>query len=182
LETELEGSHAVMLGMSLATLTVLHVVLSLVGMLAGAVVVVGVLASRRLPVWSLVFLSTTALTSFTGFFFPVERLVPPHIVGVVSLIALAVAAVALYVYQLSGSWRLIYAIGVLLGLYLNVLIGVLQAFQKLHPLQSLAPTPAAPPHLVAQVVVLLIFVALGVVAVKSFRPEGDASISPSEAG
>jgi hypothetical protein len=170
-----------MLGMSLATLTVLHVVLSLVGMLAGAIVVVGMLGSRRLPVWSFVFLATTALTSISGFMFPVDGLVPPHVIGAVSLLALAAAAVALYAGQLAGSWRSAYVIGVFVGLYLNVVIGVVQAFGKLQSLQSLAPTPAALPHLVVQVVVLLIFVALGIMAAKSFRPEADASILPSEA-
>src|SRR5207342_977012 len=106
--------------MSTATFTLLHVVLSLIGIAAGFVVLFGLLTSRRLDGWTALFLGTTVLTSVTGFFFPRDQILPSHIVGVISLVVLAVAIVALYVYRLAGSWRWIYVASAVLALYLNV--------------------------------------------------------------
>jgi hypothetical protein len=113
----------------------------------------------------------TVLTSVTGFFFPFTKFGPPHAFGVLSLIVLAVAIPALYVYHLAGPWRWLYVTGAVVALYFNVFVGVVQAFQKLSFLQPLAPTQSEPPFLVAQAVVLVIFVVLGIVAVRSFHPE-----------
>jgi len=160
--------------MSLATFTLLHVVLSLIGIVAGIIVVIGMLGSKRLPGWTALFLVTTVLTSVTGFLFPFERLMPSHIVGVISLVVLAAAIVGLYIYHLAGAWRWIYVVGSVVALYLNVFVAVTQAFMQIPPLTALAPTQSEPPFAIAQLVVLAIFVWLGFRAVRSFHPEMEA--------
>jgi hypothetical protein len=110
------------------------------------------------------------LTSVTGFFFPFEHLLPSHIVGIVSLAVLAAAIVALYSGRLAGGWRWIYVVTAVLALYLNVFVAVVQAFQKIAFLHGLAPTQSEPPFAVAQGAVLIIFIVLGIVAVKRFHP------------
>jgi hypothetical protein len=160
------------LGMSTYAFTLLHVVISLIGIVTGSIVLFGMLAGKRLDVWTAIFLATTVLTSVTGFLFPIARIGPPHIVGVISLVALAIAILALYVYRLEGAWRWIYVVTAVLSLYLNVFVGVVQAFQKLSFLEPLAPTQSEPPFLIAQAAVLGIFVLLGVLASSRFRPVG----------
>jgi hypothetical protein len=156
--------------MSTSTFTLVHVVLSLVGIAAGLVVLRGMLDSRRLEGWTALFLTTTVLTSVTGYFFPRDQILPSHIFGAVSLIALAIAIVALYGYRLARSWRWIYVGTAVLALYLNVFVAVVQAFLKIPFLNALAPTQDSPVFAAAQGVVLLVFVALGWLAVRSFRP------------
>jgi hypothetical protein len=165
------------LGMSISTFTLVHVVLSLVGIFAGLVVVFGMFGSKKLEGWTALFLATTVLTSVTGFFFPFDKILPSHIVGIISLVVLAIAILALYALHLAGSWRWIYEVSAVLALYLNVFVGVVQAFQKLPLLASLAPTQSEPPFLIAQAVVLVIFVGLGIAAVRSFHPPADALAS-----
>ena len=109
------------------------------------------------------------LTSVTAFFFPSTSFGPAQVVGVLSLVVLAAAIVALYFFRLAGPWRWIYIVGAVLALYLNVFVAVVQAFQKLPPLAALAPTQSEPPFLIAQLVVMAIFIVLGVVAVKRFH-------------
>jgi len=162
------------LGMPTSTFTLVHVVLSLVGIFAGLVVVFGMLGSKRLDGWTALFLATTVLTSVTGFFFPFDKILPSHIVGIISLVVLAIAILALYALHLAGPWRWIYVVSAVVALYLNVFVGVVQAFQKVPLLASLAPTQSEPPFLIAQAVVLVIFVVLGIAAVRSFHPPTDA--------
>ena len=164
------------LGMSTSTFTLVHVVLSLVGIVAGLIVVFGMFASKKLDGWTTLFLATTVLTSVTGFFFPFDHILPSHIVGIISLVVLAIAILALYALRLAGPWRWIYVVSAVVALYLNVFVGVVQAFQKLPPLALLAPTQSEPPFLIAQSVVLVIFVGLGVVAVRSFHPVAEAPV------
>jgi hypothetical protein len=149
------------------------VVRSLAGILAGLVVLFGMFGSK-LNGWTSFFLATTILTSVTGFFFPRDHLLPSHIVGILSLVVLAVAVLALYGYRLAGSWRWIYVTGAVVALYFNVFVGVVQAFEKLPFLKPLAPTQSEPPFLAAQAVVLATFVVLGIVAARSFHPETKA--------
>jgi hypothetical protein len=162
------------LGMSVATFTTVHVILSLIGIVTGIVVLFGMLSGKRLDGLTAIFLATTVLTSVTGFLFPSDHLLPSHIVGIISLVMLAVAILALYVYRLAGSWRWIYVAGAVVALYFNVFVGVAQAFRKLPFLTPLAPTQSEPPFLIAQAVVLTIFVVLGGVALKTFHPEATA--------
>jgi hypothetical protein len=158
------------LGMSTAAFTQFHVILSLIGILSGLVVAFGMLDARRLPAMTALFLTTTVATSATGFMFHFASFGPPEIVGVISLLVLAVALLALFSYQLAGQWRLIYVVAALLALYLNVFVGVVQTFQKVPFFHALAPTQTEPPFKIAQGIVLLAFIALGVAAVKKFRP------------
>jgi hypothetical protein len=157
-------------GMSIQSFVVLHVVISLIGIAAGSIVLFGMFGSKRLPGWTALFLLTTVLTSVTGFMFPISRVGPPHIVGAISLVVLAVALLGLYAFRLAGPWRWIYAGSAVLALYLNVFVGVVQAFQKLPGLQELAPTQTEPPFVAAQLAVLVAFVLLGIVAAIRFRP------------
>jgi hypothetical protein len=159
------------LGLSLHAFTVLHVIISLIGIFSGIVVVFGMLRSSSRKVWTAIFLSTTVLTSVTGFFFPVAGFLPSHAVGILSLIVLAFAFVALYVFHLAGAWRWIYVVSSAVALYFNVFVGVVQSFQKVAFLQPLAPTQSEPPFLVAQVVVLGLFVIAGFLAVRRFHPQ-----------
>jgi hypothetical protein len=159
------------LGMSLHTFTLVHVLLSLAGLASGLVVVIGLLKGRRLDGWTAFFLATTVATSATGFLFPVDHVLPSHIVGVISLVVLALAIVARYPFHLAGAWRRVYVIGAVLALYLNAFVGVVQAFMKIPALKALAPTQAEPPFAIAQILVLALFVALGTFAVLRFRPQ-----------
>lgn len=158
------------LGLSTATFTLLHVVSSLIGILSGLLVLVGMLAAKRQPGWTLLFLATTIATSVSGFFFPADSFGPSHVVGVLSLVALAVALLARYVNRLAGASRWIYVAAAMLALYLNIAVGIVQAFQKLAFLEALAPTQSEPPFLYTQLAVLAIFIVLGAVALIRFRP------------
>jgi hypothetical protein len=158
-------------GISLATLTFGHVVLSLVGIGAGSVVLSGLLHGRERTGWTPLFLATTAATSVTGFAFPADHLLPSHVVGIVSLVVLVVAIPARYGSRLRGAWRPIYVVGAALALYLNVFVGVAQAFMKISALHALAPRQTEPPFLIAQVAVLVLFVILTIVATKRARVE-----------
>src|ERR1700680_401875 len=152
------------LGMSTATYTFLHVLISLIGIGSGLIVMFGFLTAKRLNGLTAVFLVTTVLTSVTGFGFPFDHLLPSHVVGIISLIVLAIAILARYAFHMAGAWRASYVIGATLALYLNVFVFVAQLFQKVPALKALAPTQKEPPFLVAQLVVLLIFMGLAVLA------------------
>jgi hypothetical protein len=158
------------LGMSVGAFTTLHVIISLVAIAAGLVVLVAMIGNRRLDGLTAFFLATTVLTSVTGFFFHSKAIGPPHIVGVISLVVLAAALFALYVRKLAGIWRPVYVITAVISLYLNCFVGVVQAFQKAPFLNALAPTGSEPPFAVAQGLTLLIFVVLGYLAVRKYRP------------
>ncbi len=159
------------LGMSLSTFTTFHVILSLIGILAGLVVLFAMFGSNGVPGWTAIFLATTILTSVTGFLFPFAKLLPSHIVGIISLVILSVALFALYGNRLAGAWRWIYVASAVLALYLNVFVAVVQSFLKISALRQLAPTQSEPPFAIAQGAVLLAFVALLVVAVRRFHPQ-----------
>ena len=148
----------------------IHVILSLIGILTGLVVLYGLITGILLGAWTAIFLATTILTSVTGFPLPPFGFDPPRVVGVISLVLLALAVAALYSFRLAGAWRWIYVASAVAALYLNVFVAVVQSFQKLPPLHALAPTGSEPPFLVSQIVVLAAFVVLGVTAAIRFRP------------
>ena len=157
------------LGMSLSTFTTVHVVLSLIGIASGIVCLFALVNSRIPTGTTATFLLTTVATSVTGFFFPNLKIGPPVIFGVVSLIALTPVLLAIYRYHLAGPWRWIYVAGAAFALYLNSVVGVVQAFQKLAFLKPFAPTQSEPPFLVAQLVVLVVIAGLTFLALKRFR-------------
>jgi hypothetical protein len=146
-------------------------VLSLIGIVAGFIVVAGMLGSKRMPSWTAVFLIMTVLTSVTGFFFPFVGLLPSHIVGVISLVVLAVAIAGLYLFKLAGASRWIYVVTAVLALYLNVFVLVVQAFLKVPFLHALAPTQSEPAFIIAQGLALIVMAGLGIAALRSFRPD-----------
>lgn len=162
------------LGLSIATFTLVHVIISLVGIAIGLVVLLGMLRGNMAPGLTGIFLATTLLTNFTGFLFPISGFTPALPVGVLSTVILAIALLALYGFRLAGAWRPIYVITAIAALYLNVFVAVVQAFQKLGPLQELAPTQSEPPFLAAQGLVLVLFVIAGFIALQRFSPAGPA--------
>jgi hypothetical protein len=153
----------------ITTFTLIHTLISLVAIVAGLVVVGGLMSGARLDGWTGLFLVTTALTSITGFGFPFVRLLPGHIIGILSLILLVPVILARYRKRLEGVWRGVYVVGSVLVLYLNVFILVDQLFKRIPALIVLAPTHKEPPYGLTQVLVLALFVALGVGAFKLFR-------------
>jgi len=158
------------LGMSVALFTTIHVIISLVAILAGFVVVFGMLQNRHSGLWAAIYLVLIALTSLTGYPIPPLGLDPPQVIGTISLVVIVVAIAALYVFHLSGVWRGIYVAAAVAALYFDCFVGVAQALGKVPALHALAPTQSSPGFLVAQIVVLVIFVFLGYFGVKRFHP------------
>jgi hypothetical protein len=158
------------LGLSLATFTLVHVAISLIAIAAGLIAMVGLLTSNPLRGWTALFLLTTILTSVTGFLFPFAKLLPSHIVGIISLVLLAVAVYALYGARLNGVWRPVYVISAMLSLYLNVFVLIVQGFVKVGFLNRLAPTQTEPPFLAVQGAALLFFAVVIFLATRRFRP------------
>jgi hypothetical protein len=158
------------LGLSLAQFTFLHVFLSLIGIGAGIFIIYGLLNSLRLGILTALFLVTTVLTSVTGFLFPFNGITPGIILGILSMIALILAIVALYVKTLAGPWRGTYVVSVCVAFYFNFFVLVAQGFAKVPALHSIAPTQTAPGFAFAQLAVLVIFILLTVRALNKFHP------------
>jgi len=160
------------LGMSLSAFTTLHVVISLIAIVAGIIVMFGMLGSNPMPGLTAIFLLFTILTSVTGFLFPFKGVTPADVVGALSLLLLAIACIALYVMKLSGGWRWIYVVTALISLYLNVFVLVIQSFLKIPALSAVAPgnPPSGPVFAVVQGIVLVFFVLMIIGAVRRFRP------------
>jgi hypothetical protein len=156
--------------MILRAYTIIHTLISLIGIVTGLIVLFGLLAGKRLDGWTKWFLITTVLTSVTGFFFPFHGFTPAIALGIMSLIALAVAIFARYPRQLAGHWRWIYVVTAVIALYFNVFVLVVQTFEKIPALHAMAPTQTEQPFKLTQVVVLAIFVLLGIIAPIRFRP------------
>jgi hypothetical protein len=163
------------------TFTIIHVVISLIGIASGFVVMYGLLAGKRLNGWTALFLASTVATSLTGFGFPFDHLLPSHKVGIISLFVLALAILARYVLHLAGRWRWVYVVSAVIALYLNVFVGIVQSFQKVPALKALAPTQSETPFLLTQLFVLALFVALAIVAAIRFRlaPVGPLASTPA---
>lgn len=165
------------LGMSIAAFTTLHVIISLVAIVSGVIALIAMLNGRAPAGWTALFLATTVLTSATGFLFPSSGVTPGQAVGALSLILLAVALFAFYGQRLSGSWRWIYVVTAVAALYFNCFVAVVQSFEKLPFLHALAPTQAEPPFQAAQLVVLAIFVVAAIFALRRFHPERRAAVA-----
>src|ERR1700682_480818 len=163
------------LGMSLSTFVTVHVIISLIGIVAGIIVMFGMLGSNRMPGLTAIFLLFTMLTSATGFLIPPllsDKLLPSHMIGILSLVLLAIACLALYGMKLSGAWRSVYVVTAMTSLYLNVFVLIIQAFLKVPALHALAPSvpPSEPPFAIIQGIVLVFFVIVIIGAVRRFRP------------
>jgi hypothetical protein len=155
--------------LGLQPFTFAHVLISLIAIATGFVVLFGLLNAKRLEGWTGVFLVTTVATSVTGFGFPIDIILPSHIVGIISLVVLAVAIIARYAFRLAGPWRVVYVIGAGIALYLNVFVLVVQLFRKVPALNALAPTQSEPPFALTQGAVLVVFVVLVAAAAMRFR-------------
>lgn len=153
-------------GLTLATFTAVHVALSLVGLIAGIAMLVQLIAGQRLGAWNGPFLAATILTSVTGFFFP-GPFGPAHVIGIISLVVLAVAMFALSVMKRGRIWCIVYAAAASTAIYLNAFAAVVQSFQKVPRLAALAPTQSEAPFVVAQGVLLVLFVVAGTLAARS---------------
>ena len=163
------------LGMSLSTFVTVHVIISLIAIVSGVIVMFGLLTSKSMPGLTAIFLLFTILTSATGFLIPPllsEKLLPSHMIGILSLVLLAIACFALYGQKLSGAWRWIYAVTALLSLYFNVFVLVIQSFLKIPALTVLAPgnPPSGPVFAVVQGIVLVFFILMIIGAIRRFRP------------
>jgi hypothetical protein len=150
------------------TFIFIHVSISLLVIASGFVVRFGLIAGKRLNAWTAFFLVTTIATSVTGFGFPIHGLTPGIVVGVISLVVLAVAVYARYGRHLAGAWRLVYVIMAVIAFYLNFFVLIVQSFQKVPALKSLAPTQSEPPFAIAQVVASAALIVLGFLAAKRF--------------
>jgi hypothetical protein len=157
--------------MGLSIFTLVHVIISLVGIAAGFGMLSGLLAARLFPRWTAVYLVTTLATSVTGFFFPFKGFTPAIGFGILSSIVLAVALYALYSRRLAGKWRRAFVINSVVALYLNVFVLITQLFQKMPALKELAPTQTEPPFGITHGVVLVAFVLMGMKATSRFRGE-----------
>ncbi len=157
-------------GMSLATYTTVHVVISLIGIASGLIVLAGLLGGKLSGAWNSLFLVTTVLTSVTGFGFPNTKVTPGIILGVLSLIVLAIAIFAFYGRHLQGIWRRTYVITAMIALYFNVFVLVAQLFEHVPAIHALAPTQTEAPFKIAQLLLLVVFAVLIGAAAKKFRP------------
>jgi hypothetical protein len=155
--------------MSLATYTIVHVIISLIGIATGFIVLFGLLKGKLFGSWNTTFLATTVLTSVTGFFFPFTKVTPGIVLGVLSLIVLAIAIFALYVFHLNEPWRRTYVITALIALYFNVFVLVAQTFEKVPAIHALAPTQTEAPFKIAQLLLLVFFIVVITAAAKKFR-------------
>ena len=151
------------------TFTKVHVVISLIGIASGLVVLFGMLSAQRFDRWTALFLLSTLATSVTGFLFPFHGVTPGIVVGIISVVVLAIAIFARYPHHLRGRWRWIYVVSALVALYLNVFVLIAQLFQKVPQLKALAPTQSEPPFAITQLGVLVLFGLLGIVATIKFR-------------
>lgn len=156
--------------LGMPTFTFVHTALSLVALVSGLVVVFGLIGSRALPAWTAIFLVTAVATSATGFGFPFEKLEASHWIGIVSLVALAIAILARYVFHLAGLWRWVYAVTATVGAYFLVFVTIAQAFKKIPALHAMAPTLSEPPFAISQLAGLVVFIVLMILAVLKFRP------------
>jgi hypothetical protein len=150
--------------------TIVHVLISLVGIFTGLIVLFGMLAGNRLDGWTKWFLITTVATSVTGFFFPFHGFTPAIALGIMSLIVLALAIFARYPRQLASHWRWIYVVGAVIALYFNVFVGIVQSFEKIPALKAIAPTQTEQPFKLTQLLVLALFIVFAIAAVIRFRP------------
>ena len=158
------------LGMSLSAFMQFHVALSIIGILSGLVVLLGMLGSKPLNAVTALFFIATVLTSLTGFLFPFHGVTPGIVIGILSLIVLLLAILARYAFHYAGGWRATYVITSVIALWFNVFVFIVQSFEKVPSLHALAPTQTESPFKIAQLVVLIAFIVLGIRAVQKFHP------------
>src|SRR5213593_4367546 len=156
--------------MILQIYTIIHTLISLIAIFTGLVVLLGMLGGKRLDGWTKWFLITAVATTVTGFFFPFHGFTPAIGLGIISLPFLALTIFARYSKRLAGAWRWIYVVGVVICLYFNLFVLVVQSFEKIPALHALAPTQTESPFKLTQLLVLLLSIVLAIVAVIRFHP------------
>ena len=154
----------------LAAFTLFHTALSLVQLVSGIVVVIALVGSRNGGPWLWIYLVSAIATSVTGFGFPVDKFLPSHAFGIISLILLLLVILARYTFHLAGAWRWVYAVGLVITVYLDAFVAIVQAFLKIPALHALAPAGSEPPFAIAQGVLFVIFVVLAIMAARKFHP------------
>jgi hypothetical protein len=169
LRLDRKRKESMILGMSIAAFTLVHVLLSLVGIGSGLIVMLGLIARTRFDRWTALFLASTLASCVTGFAFPIAKLTPAHVFGVLTLVALTLAIVARYRFGLAGAWRRTLVVSTSIALYLNGFIGVVQAFQKVPALRAIAPTQSEAPFIAAQLSVLIVCTGLAIIASMKVR-------------
>ena len=164
-------------GLSTSAFTTPHVVITLIAIATSFIVMFGMVSSKAMPGWTAICLLFTVLTSVTGFMFPINGFTAALGTGVISSLLLIVALVALYAKHLTGSWRWIYVVTAVAAFWFNVFVLIVQSFEKLSVLNPAAPIVGPPfagsvntAFIIAQSVALVIFVVVGFVAAKKFRP------------
>jgi hypothetical protein len=157
------------LGMSISAFTLLHVIISLVAIASGFVAILGLIGGRLYRGLTAIFLVTTVLTSLTGFLFPYKGVTPGIVLGILSMIVLLLAIIAIYGCKLAGAWRGTYVISASIALWLNVFVLFAQSFGKIPALHAIAPTQASPAFGITQLVVMVIFIVIAIRAFKGFR-------------
>jgi hypothetical protein len=157
--------------MILQIYTIIHTLISLVAIFTGFIVLFGLLSSERLDGWTKWFLISAVATTVTGFFFPFHGLTPAFKLGIISAVILAITIYARYFKNLSGPWRWLYAAGAVTSLYFNVVVLIVQSFEKVPALYSFAPTQTEQPFKVTQLVALALFMLFTIVAAIRFRPQ-----------
>jgi len=159
------------LGMPVATFVAIHTVISLIALVIGIKFAADLAKGKESAPLTLAFLATTALITMTGFMLPFVTLLPSHIFGFISVVALAAVIPAYYNFNVRGFWRRVFVAGALLLFYLNAFVAIVQGFLKLPFLNALAPTASTePPFAVAQLALLVVMVWLGLRAMKRYQP------------
>jgi len=155
----------------LTLLTFVHVVITLVAIAAGLIAIFGMIRNNRMDSITAVFLLFTVLTSVTGFvFFPIVTITPALILGIMSIVVLAITLAARYLYSMRGAWRWIYVVGAVIAQYFNSFVLVVQSFLKIPALHVLAPDGGGPVFGAAEGAVLLFYILIGTLAMRRFRP------------
>jgi hypothetical protein len=148
----------------------IHVVISLIAIVAGVLVTFGFVTDRRMNGWNAIFLLFTIATSVTGFLLPLNGLTPPVMLGIISLVVLVISVYARYAKLLLQVWRPAYVVTAMFAFYLNFFVLIAQSFQKLPSFHALAPTQTEPPFIAAQIGALVLFIILTIVSVKRYHP------------
>jgi hypothetical protein len=146
-----------------------HTLLSIIGLVAGLILAGGLMAGKRLDGWSATFLVATILTNVTGFGFPFPPITPAHVIAAISLLIFPFVLYARYGKALAGGWNSVYVSGAMVALYFNGFVLMAQLFRRIPALIALAPTQKEAPFAVAQLLVAILFLALGRAALHGSR-------------
>jgi hypothetical protein len=149
--------------------TLIHVALSLIAIVTGCAVCYGLGRGMPFASWTHSFLFSTLLMLVTGFALPISGVTPAVVIDVICIVLLLATAIPLYLRAAAGLWKLVYIVGVVMLVYLNWLVLIAQLFQKVPALNMLAPTGGEPVAIIAQAVLKIVFIVVGVVCVRARR-------------